>query len=1428
MKISNWLTRLQNRRSSSPRRRQNVQGNIEKLEKRTLLTTAGVIINTTELSIFADDGDSVTVQRNATSGDVEVLDANMQPVATIPSIQASDVTVLNIFAGDADNAISVSPVTSAQFSSLTSIVISAGDGDDSITGSDDFGEMIDGNDGNDTINGGAGNDTIDGGDGNDVINGEAGLDSIDGDDGQDTIDGGTENDSIDAGDGDDSVLGGDGNDTVDAGDGTDTVDGQAGTDDINGGSGTDVLIGGTGNDTILGGSENDTINGGDGDDVVNGQGGSDVVNGDAGNDTALGGGGSDSLLGDVGDDILNGQSGNDTLNGGENSDRAYGGSGNDFLLGGVDDDTLVGHSGDDTLLGGGGSDSLNGSNGNDLLQGVGSLITISDVTIVEGNSGTQTVVLTVSLAQPSVIAISVGFTTVNSTATAGQDYIATSGTVTFAPGETTQSIAVDVIGDVVGEGDELFFVDLSSSLGPLLADSRGQVLISGDDVMLSINDVTQNEGDTTSTFSFSVSLNIPSTGTTSVSYTVASGNATVGADLPATTGTIIFDPGVTTRQIDITVTGDTNGEDDESFYINLSNPVNGLILDGQGIGTALDDDGGPALGAPLNYDRFAEVDLDRWTVTATDGSIGLVQGVPATITWGIVADGVAIQGGTSNLIARLDGIYSETATGPDITNRTWFALFQSVFDRYEQISALNFVYEPNDDGAASPASPGVLGVRPDIRIGGNALDGDFGLLAFNFFPDNGDMVIDTNDVFFENTTMNSIRLRNVVAHELGHGIGQPHVNGSPALMNPAINVSFDGPQEIDILSTQRTYGDPEERGTGNDTVATATQLGTVTSSSPASVTGNSIDDVGDIDVYQFSVTNNLTLTVDLTPTGTTFLAGPQLRDDMNNPINPPGTTFNASTLSDLGLELIGSDGTTVLSSSFSGGFGQSELITGFTLPAAGDYFLRVTGSAAATQAYSLSVSTSTVVPPSVQAGDPASPDTLIGGSGDDTLDGAEANDFINGGSGNDSIHGRGGNDSIQGGDGNDTIDGGAGNDTVNGQSGDDVIATGSGDDTIIWNGAGNGDDTVVNSTGVQTVTVQGDVNVNSFTIDSNSGRLRVTEGTASVTVSNSTSTVNVLGGDADDTININSIDDVRPLVLNVDGQGDDDTISAFDANIGDVRLILNGGDGNDTITGSRNNDTIRGDDGDDSVVSGLGNDSVDGGDGNDTLSGEGGNDTLLGSSGNDSALGGDGDDSLVGSLGNDTLVGEAGNDIASGGFGDDVLNGNSGNDLLAGGQDDDKVLGGSGDDSLDGDTGDDTLRGQSDNDLIKGGDGDDLIFGNSGIDIVDGGDGNDDIRLGSGNDIATGSDGADTINGESGNDTLLGGDGNDNQIGGSGVDSLYGEEGDDSLNGGSSTDQFNGGEGNDVLISADAGEVDDPNLAIEMSVLDALALLNGF
>lgn len=1313
MRISHWLTRLQNyhpaRKSSSARKssRRVPRQSTESLERRTLLTTVGILTGPTELTIFVDDGDAATVQRNVTTGNVEVLDENGQPYDSIPSIQADQLTSLNIFADDADNFLSVAPVNASEFSMLNTIVIESGNGDDVITGSDDFAETIDAGDGADTITGGGGDDTIDGGDGDDSILGGAGQDSIIGDDGQDTIDGGADADDIDAGDGQDSVDGGDGDDTINAGDGLDTVNGGAGADSINGMSGIDILNGDADNDTILGGSENDIVSGGDGNDIVNGQAGNDTVNGDAGDDTAYGGGGRDSLSGGDGDDIINGQSGNDTLLGNDGSDRGYGGSGNDSLDGGAGNDTLRGHSGNDTLVGSQGADNVDGGSGDDFVderenpEVILPLISVNDVTVVEGDSGSTLATFVLSLSEASDVSVSVSFSTTDGTASANDnDFQSTSGIATFGPGETSQTVSVQINGDVNPEFNEVFFLTLSSPVNAALGNLIGTSTITTDETATSVAFASTLSGDI---------------------YNV---------DLESGSLSLIGNSGFTT------LLGLATAPDGTVFAIRQSPQVGILTIDtttGQG---TLVGDLTPQPGRNVEGDLAYDTANNVLYATLAGGPPVLYQIDPVT----------AVSTTVSNLLT----------SGTPIAG--------------------GFI----DSDALTFRNGQLISVIPQGATGADAVFND-SLLSID--PATGEIT----------------------------RIGPLGVDLTTSA-NSSADIIYDAAVDQFVLifgtdSDSELYTVDPTTGTatfiGNTGVPSISGLAVQTTQAQSQLTVS----VGDASIVEGDAgTSTIDFQVSLSSAATTAIS------------IPFSTVAGSAAATD---DFVSVSGNVM--------FAVGESTQTVSVPVVGDMNLE------GTETFFLALSPAggvSLLDPvgtaTITDNDVLSSNTLLGSSGNDTVFGSGADDVIQGGDGNDSLDGAAGDDSITGGDGNDTIDGGDGDDTIAGQGGDDLITTGAGIDTVLWNGLGNGTDTILESEGAETLIVQGDSGVNNFDVDSNSSMLRVSEGAASITVAVSTTTVNVFGGSEDDTITISSLADVNPLVLNVDGQADDDTISALDANIGDVRMFLNGGTGNDTITGSRDSDSINGDGGDDSVVGGLGNDRIDGGDGNDTLNGEAGNDTLLGNLGNDMALGGDGDDSLSGGFGNDTLVGEAGNDSASGGFGNDVLNGNSGNDLLAGGQDDDKLLGGSGDDSLDGDSGDDTLRGQSDSDLIKGGDGNDVILGDSGNDVISGGDGDDDIDSGNGDDIVTGADGNDTLNGMSGDDTLLGGDGNDNQLGGSGVDSLYGENGDDSLNGGGSTDQFNGGEGADVLVTPDAGEFDDNNLAIETSVLEALELLNGF
>ena len=99
----------------------------------------------------------------------------------------------------------------------------------------------------------------------------------------------------------------------------------------------------------------------------------------------------------------------------------------------------------------------------------------------EGNAGTTSFVFTVSLSAPSATPVTVQFSTRNGTAQAGSDYIATSGSLTFAPGEGTKSITVQVIGDTQQEDIEVFFVDLASASGAVIGDAEGLGRIFSDD-----------------------------------------------------------------------------------------------------------------------------------------------------------------------------------------------------------------------------------------------------------------------------------------------------------------------------------------------------------------------------------------------------------------------------------------------------------------------------------------------------------------------------------------------------------------------------------------------------------------------------------------------------------------------------------------------------------------------------------------------------------------------------------------------------------------------------------------------------------------------------------------------------------------------------------------------------------------------------------
>lgn len=218
---------------------------------------------------------------------------------------------------------------------------------------------------------------------------------------------------------------------------------------------------------------------------------------------------------------------------------------------------------------------------------------INDASVVEGNSGATNATFSVTLSTASSQAVSVNFVTANSTALAGSDYTAQSGTLQFAPGEMTKTVAIAVTGDTLDEANETYFVKLSAATSASIADSSGLGTITDNDAAptLSINDVTIVEGNSgTTTATFTVTLSAASGQTVSVKYATANNTAVASGDYTSTYGALTFAPGVTSKTITVSIKGDLLKKLDEFFFVNLSSPLNATFADSQGRGTIIDDD----------------------------------------------------------------------------------------------------------------------------------------------------------------------------------------------------------------------------------------------------------------------------------------------------------------------------------------------------------------------------------------------------------------------------------------------------------------------------------------------------------------------------------------------------------------------------------------------------------------------------------------------------------------------------------------------------------------------------------------------------------------------------------------------------------------------------------------------------------------------
>nr|WP_127170044.1 putative Ig domain-containing protein [Xanthomonas sp. BRIP62415] len=171
-------------------------------------------------------------------------------------------------------------------------------------------------------------------------------------------------------------------------------------------------------------------------------------------------------------------------------------------------------------------------------QGLGTIVnddavpslSIDDISVNEGNSGTTTATFTVSLSAASGQTVSVNYATANGTATAGSDYVARSGTLTFPPGTTAQGVAITVNGDTAVEASETFSVGLSGASNASIARATGTGTILNDDVVVIVGPATLPAATAGSAYSQNLSA---SGGTAPYTFAVTAGALPPGLTLSA-------------------------------------------------------------------------------------------------------------------------------------------------------------------------------------------------------------------------------------------------------------------------------------------------------------------------------------------------------------------------------------------------------------------------------------------------------------------------------------------------------------------------------------------------------------------------------------------------------------------------------------------------------------------------------------------------------------------------------------------------------------------------------------------------------------------------------------------------------------------------------------------------------------------------------
>ncbi|MCV6593663.1 MAG: hypothetical protein OIF48_11965 [Silicimonas sp.] len=728
-----------------------------------------------------------------------------------------------------------------------------------------------------------------------------------------------------------------------------------------------------------------------------------------------------------------------------------------------------------------------------ILEGSVVSLFVSDPVLLEGDSGQTDAVFEIELSRPANTDLTIDYTTVDGTARAGSDYIATSGSLVIERGQTLATVRVPVNGDISFEESEYFSLVLTPDIAAAgaiangAADSTGIATLLDDEAGISqptIN-ILPATGAEFAGPQFVLQMDKPTVGPVQVSYRTVSGTAIEGSDFRAATGDIIIPAGETTATLTIAPFSGTN-EIDENFTVEFYNPinaqlegrsqtvlVNGTIIEGSAISLfvrptlAYENDGQAVFEVLLSRPSENDLSLNYTTsdgsavagsdYVAKSGTVTFLAGqTRATVFVDLIGSGgaegqerfsltvtptIAIGNGTagaSNSATIIDGNRPEpTPEFFDVLALGQIGNSRGTFTSFANAQA-NAVSGDTIDVLAS-ATVGNIGAQSVLK-NNLTVDADAGFVADFTLANAVDRFSLTGSAAVDVTGASNadVITGNLGANKIDGNGGNDTLRGlggSDTLQGGDDDDRLEGGQGSDSLDGGNDNDQLFGGGSGADTLegGRGSDFLFGENGDDLLVGGDGFDLINggtDDDTLKGGNGNDRLLG---------NLGNDSLEGDGGNDLLFGGPSGNDILKGGAGNDqLFGESGKDILfgdaGDDMLNGGGNDDTLAG----GEGDDSLE--GGAGNDQLF----------------GGPTGADTLKGGQGSDFLFAESADDLLEGGDGFDLMNGGAGNDLMRGGNGNDRVEGNLGADTLEGGAGDDSLFGGNGAfaDTLIG-GAGN-------------------------------------------------------------------------------------------------------------------------------------------------------------------------------------------------------------------------------------------------------------------------------------------------------------------------------------------------------------------------------------